>query len=129
MFMAVSRTIERASRMGTPEAMSVPSVRMVRATMLFSISEPMTGMYSLSLSRMYAPVRLSRIRLNVSQMATGISGMMYQYLTNQREVAISMSVIHGSFILKSAKIFSNFGMMKIMMNARISTATEMTTAG
>ena len=28
------------------------------------------------------------------------------------------SVIHGSFILKSAKIFSNFGMMKIMMNAQ-----------
>src|SRR5947209_9492852 len=129
MFMAVSRTIESASRIGTPEEMSVPRVRMVRATMLFSMSEPMTGMYSFSLSRMYAPVLFRRMSLNVSQIETGTSGITYQYFTNHREVAISMSVIHGSFILKSSKIFSNFGMMKIMMKLRISTATVMTTHG
>ncbi len=79
----------------------------------------MTGMYSLIWSRMYAPVLFRRISLSVSQMATGTSGITYQYFTNQREMAMSSSVIHGSFILKSSKIFSNFGMMKIMMNARI----------
>src|SRR5438552_1410086 len=115
--------------MGTPEAIRVPSVRMVRATMLFSIKVPMTGMNSLSLSRMYPPVRLSRINLNVSQMATGMSGMTYQYLTNQRDTEMSISVIQGSFILKSAKIFSNFGMMKIMMKLRMPMARAMTTTG
>ena len=50
-------------------AVMAPLTRMVRATILFSMSWPMTGMYSLSLSRMYAPVRLRRISLNVSQIA------------------------------------------------------------
>ena len=91
--MAVSRTIDRASRIGTPELISVPSVRMVRATIVFSMIMPATGILSLILSRMYAPDLFRRISLSVSQMAIGISGMTYQYLTNQREAAISTSVI------------------------------------
>ena len=50
-------------------------------------------------------------------------------LTNQRETLMSISVIHGSFSLKSRKIFSNFGMMKIMMKVKMATATPMTTQG
>ncbi len=42
---------------------------------------------------------------------------------------ISMVVMNGSLSLKSAKIFSNLGMMKIMMNDKIAMATLMTTAG
>ncbi len=67
--------------------------------------------------------------LSVSQKAMGNRGKTYQYLTNQREVEMRASVIQGSLILKSAKIFSNLGMMKIMMPVRMSTATRMTTMG
>ncbi len=51
-FMHVSRTIDRASRMGTPELISVPSVRVVRATTVFSMMLPMIGMNSLMRSMM-----------------------------------------------------------------------------
>ncbi len=39
------------------------------------------------------------------------------------------SVIHGSRSLKSVKIFSNFGMMKMRMKLKIAMATEMTAIG
>ena len=39
----VSRTMFRASRIGTPLATSVPSVRVVRATMVFSMIWPKIG--------------------------------------------------------------------------------------
>src|SRR5262245_7482878 len=97
--MAVSRTIDKASRIGTPDAIRVPSVRMVRATMVFSTIIPMTGILSLILSRMYAPDLLSRISLNVTVIAIGMIGMMYQYFTNARDTAIKSSVRYGSFIL------------------------------
>ena len=42
----VSRTMLSASRIGTPEATSVPSVRIVRATIVFSISCPTIGIHS-----------------------------------------------------------------------------------
>ena len=38
--------------------------------------------------------------------------------------SMSSSVIAGSFISKSSKIFSNFGMMKIMMKVKMPTATD-----
>ena len=40
---AVSRVMLSASRIGTPLAINVPSVRAVRATMFFSISWPKIG--------------------------------------------------------------------------------------
>ena len=40
-----------ASRIGTPLDTSVPSVRMVRATIVFSMIMPMTGTQSLMRSR------------------------------------------------------------------------------
>src|SRR5947199_320717 len=62
--------------------------------------------------------------LNSSQRKTGNSGMMYQYLPNQREVSISTCVIHGSLRLKSVKIFSNFGVMTTMRPGRIVAAAD-----
>ena len=47
MLVHVSRTMFKASRIGTPELMSVPRVRMVRATIVFSMMPPMIGMRSL----------------------------------------------------------------------------------
>ena len=43
---AVLATISSASRMGTPEASSVPSVRVKRATAIFRSTGPMTGSFS-----------------------------------------------------------------------------------
>ena len=40
----------------------------------FSTIMPETGIFSLILSRMYAPVRFMRMSFSVSQMATGMSG-------------------------------------------------------
>ena len=51
------------------------------------------------------------------------------HLANQFEVAISALVRSGRSILKSLKIFSNFGMIESMMNVKINTATRMTTQG
>ena len=65
----------------------------------------------------------------VSQTATGTRGMTYQYFTIQREDCMSVMVSQGKGSLKSAKIFSNLGMMKIKMKLKIDTATVMTTAG
>src|ERR1700677_5144155 len=127
--MHVSRTIDRASRGGTPELISVPSVRMVRAMIVFCTMPPEMGMVSLIQSSMYAPRRLRRISLRMSQMAIGTSGMMYQNLTKDRDVSMRTCVIHGSLMPKSLKIFSSLRMMKIMMNVRMATATLMTTAG
>ena len=55
---AVSRTMLSDSRIGTPDCTRVPSVRMVRATVDFSTSEPITGIISRMRSQMYAPVLL-----------------------------------------------------------------------
>src|SRR6187431_281168 len=129
MFIAVSRTMASDSRIGTPDAIRVPSVRIVRATVDFSTIMPETGILSLILSRMYAPVRFMRMSFSVSQMATGISGSTYQYFTNHFDVEMSTSVIHGSRRRKSVKIFSNFGMMKMRMKLKMPIATEMTAIG
>ena len=47
----VSRTIDNPSKIGTPDATSVPNVRIVRATVLFSMMPPITGIISLTLSK------------------------------------------------------------------------------
>ena len=46
---AVFATMSSASRIGTPEASSVPSVRVNRATAIFCITGPMIGMRRMSL--------------------------------------------------------------------------------
>src|SRR5271168_798784 len=111
----VSRTMDSASRMGTPELTRVPSVRMVRATIVFSIRPPMIGIQRYMRSRAYDPVLLSRMSLISNQKQSGNNGRLYQYWANQRDVDMSMSVNVGSCILKSLKIFSNLGMMNTMM--------------
>src|ERR1041384_1381805 len=88
-FMHVSRTMANASRIGTPELMRVPRVRMVRATMVFSINWPMIGTYKYTLSSNQLPVLLRRINFIVNQYASGNSGMTYQYFTVQRDTSMS----------------------------------------
>src|SRR5947207_10058166 len=126
MFIDVSRTMAKASKIGTPELMRVPRVRVVRATIDFSEIMPATGILSLILSRMYDPVLFMRTSLKNSQMPTGNRGSTYQYFTNHLDVEMRTSVIHGKRSLKSTKIFSNFGMMKMRMKVKMSMATLMT---
>ena len=49
---AVSRTMFSDSRIGTPDCTSVPSVRIVRATVDFSTIAPITGIISMIRSQM-----------------------------------------------------------------------------
>ena len=48
--LAVSLTMASDSRIGTPEAISVPSVRIVRATIVFSTRFPTIGIHKIILS-------------------------------------------------------------------------------
>src|SRR5262249_30665917 len=119
----------KASRIGTPEATSVPSVREVRATIVFSTMVPKIGVERLMPSIAYAPVPFKRINLSNSHRPKGNNGSVYQYWPNHRDVSISFSVSQGSVSWKSLKIFSNFGMMYSMMNVKMPMATKMTTTG
>src|SRR5262245_35212124 len=128
-FVDVSFTIVRASKIGTPELINVPNVLVVRATTVFSMMPPMTGILSFTQSMMKAPVRCSRISFKSNHQVIGKIGKRYQYFTNHSDVAIRASVAQGSCSLKSRKIFLNLGMIKIMMKVKMLTATRMTTAG
>ena len=57
----------RASRIGTPLATSVPSVRMVRATMFFSTSWPKIGTFRAKKSHPSRPGANFRMSLMYSQ--------------------------------------------------------------
>lgn len=118
-----------ASRMGTPDAMSVPRVRAVRATVLFSMIFPRTGMRSESQSTTYAPRLNLRISFRVTTRAIGIVGSRYQKSTIQFEVVISSTVIDGSSRSNPSKIALNFGMIQIMMNVTMPVATRITATG
>ncbi len=68
----------RASRIGTPLATSVPSVRVVRATVFFSMIWPKTGILSMNRSQPMRPILNLRISLTNSQTQMGMTGMRYQ---------------------------------------------------
>ena len=76
----VSRVMFSASKIGTPLATSVPSVRVVRARMFFSIRLPKIGTLMMNWSQPIRPWRNLRISLIVSQIVTGMPGIKYQYL-------------------------------------------------
>ena len=52
---AVLATISSASRMGTPEVIMVPSVRVKRATATLRMTGPMTGIFSTTLVEISRP--------------------------------------------------------------------------
>ena len=60
---AVSRVMFSASRIGTPLATSVPSVRVVRARMFFSIKLPKIGTLMMNRSQPMRPCLNLRISL------------------------------------------------------------------
>ena len=72
--------IFRASRIGTPLATSVPSVRVVRAIVFFSTSCPKTGIFSVNRSQPTRPYSNLRNSLTISQMPIGMPGIRNQYL-------------------------------------------------
>ena len=74
----VSRVMLRASRIGTPLATSVPSVRVVRARMFFSMRLPKIGTLMMNWSQPMRPCRNLRISLIVSQIVIGMPGIKYQ---------------------------------------------------
>ena len=59
----------------------------------------------------------------------GIAGIRNHHLTTQFDRLMSSSVIVGSSVSKSSKIFLNCGTIETMMNDRIPTATITTTIG
>ncbi len=75
---AVSRVMFSASRIGTPVATSVPSVRVVRARMFFSIRLPKIGTLMMNWSQPMRPCWNLRISLTISQIAIGMPGIRYQ---------------------------------------------------
>ena len=74
----VSRVMFSASRIGTPLATSVPSVRVVRATIFFSIKLPKIGILMMNRSQPMRPCLNLRISLTVSQIVIGMPGIKYQ---------------------------------------------------
>ena len=92
----VSRVMFSASRIGTPLATSVPSVRVVRARMFFSIRLPKIGTLMMNWSQPMRPCLNLRISLTVSQIVIGMPGIKYQYCTHHSEMPTSISVIAGS---------------------------------
>src|SRR5262245_23023764 len=121
--------MSRASRMGTPEAIRVPSVRAVRATMLFSRIFPKSGILRAILSQMKAPVLFFLTILMNNQMPNGTVGIRYQYLAIWSLAQMSHSVIAGSLQSKPSKIDLNLGMIQIMMKLTMAVATKMTAQG
>src|SRR5689334_424272 len=121
--------MSRASRMGTPDAMSVPRVRAVRATMLFSRIFPNRGILSEILSTMKAPVLFFLTILTNSHMPKGTVGSRYQYLAIMSLAVMSHSVIAGSLTSNPSKMALNLGMIQIMMNDTMAVATRMTATG
>ena len=75
---AVSRQMIRLSRIGTPDATSVPKVRMVRATITFSMIPPKTGSRSFIQSTAYLPRLNFLISLTITTNAIGARGIDHQ---------------------------------------------------
>ncbi|MHC4587808.1 MAG: hypothetical protein ACYTAQ_00395, partial [Planctomycetota bacterium] len=111
-----------ASRMGTPAEISVPSVRVKRATDVFLIRPPSTGsfMRMMSVTARPGPVlrtslkkrkaRIGELRIHI---APGIDWPACLPAT-QRLMSISQMVSPGSSTWKSLKISWNFGITKTM---------------
>ncbi len=55
---AVFAVTSSASRMGTPEEIIVPSVRVKRATATLRITAPISGIFRITLSRILRPLGL-----------------------------------------------------------------------
>src|SRR4029079_17611270 len=125
----VSRVMFSASRIGTPLATSVPSVRVVRARIFFSMRLPKIGILMMNWSQPIRPCLNLRINLIVSQIVTGMPGIKYQYCTHQFEIFTSSSVIGGRSRLNYLEMSRNAGTILIMMNVKIPTATVTTTHG
>ena len=122
-----------ASRIGTPAATSVPSVRVKRATDDLPAICPTTGIFSVTESRICRPIFDFRITLYIATNRMGDSKM-YTHpggvpLANQLEMLISATVSPGSCASKSLKIVWNFGTTFTMMKVTMPPAIEMTTAG
>ena len=77
-FPLVSRVMFSDSRIGTPLATSVPSVRVVRARMFFSINDPKMGTLMMNWSQPMRPCLNLRISLMESQMQIGMAGIRNQ---------------------------------------------------
>ena len=74
----VSRVMFSASRIGTPLATSVPSVRVLRAMVFFSTNWPKTGTLRMNKSQPWRPYSNFRNSLTISQMPIGIDGIRNQ---------------------------------------------------
>ncbi len=72
---AVSRVMLSASRIGTPEVIKVPKVRVVRARMFFSTKAPKIGILSMNRSQPMRPGLNLRISLTTATMEIGMTGI------------------------------------------------------
>ena len=96
----VSLVMFKDSRIGTPLATRVPSVRQVRATMFFSMIMPKIGIFSLKRSHPSRPYLNWQVILIRSQTAIGMAGIKNHQRAVLLEMKISIWVMPGSSTLE-----------------------------
>ena len=92
----VSRVMFRASRIGTPEEISVPSVRANLAIAVRLVMLPIIGMCIFTQSSMYCPLRLAFVIRRAAQSRTGTNTSTYQYSPTKWETPTRILVGSGN---------------------------------
>ena len=122
---AVSRQMSRASRIGTPDAIRVPKVRLNRATTTLRAIGPTTGRRSFSRSRKRRPGAVrARNRMPMTNRMR-IAPSTYHWSIRKRENACRARVgaRRSPAPGRLWNTCSNFGTTKIMMRSRIESVT------
>src|SRR6185436_16961679 len=122
-------TMARASRIGTPDWSSVPSVRQNREMTDFLMMGPIRGALSLIRSMVRRPPLVLPQALTMKRKTKGAAMMAHQYTLMMSEMPISMIVSWGIGTLTCLNTSWNFGTMKVMIASTTATAIVMTTAG
>ncbi|OPZ99725.1 MAG: hypothetical protein BWY71_00916 [Planctomycetes bacterium ADurb.Bin412] len=127
----VSLVMFRASRIGTPAEIRVPSVRVKRAIEVLDRICPSTGIFKETVSSTKRPVSLMRIKRSRKTRATGIPSSTAQPHCSliHFDTASRILVGAGKSVSKSAKIFWNLGITKYIIPITIAKAIKSTQIG
>ena len=93
---AVLPTISRASRIGTPDDSRVPRVRVKRATAIFCITGPTSGILSMTRSIVILPVLVRDQKRQPTTKPTTTTMMMMMFETTKCDRAMMAAVSAGS---------------------------------
>ncbi len=127
----VSRTMISAFSTGTPEAISVPSVRAKREIDDREMIGPKSGMLYLTQSMPYLPylVRLASLYSTTMSTMPMTTRWISDFSTRLMPTTNSVTDGRGSPSSISVNIFSKFGTMKIIKPAQTASAIVSTTDG